>query len=80
MMLPLAIGAICILTSVAGTYAVKLGENGNIMQALYKGLGVTGILSLFGIAGAIGLTVGFKQHLDLPGAVSPPAICCLAAQ
>ena len=67
MMLPLAIGAICILTSVAGTYAVKLGENGNIMQALYKGLGVTGVLSLFGIAGAIGLTVGFKQHLDLPG-------------
>jgi K(+)-stimulated pyrophosphate-energized sodium pump len=67
MMLPLAIGAICILTSVAGTYAVKLGENGNIMQALYRGLGVTGVLSLFGITAAIGLTVGFKQHLGLPG-------------
>jgi K(+)-stimulated pyrophosphate-energized sodium pump len=67
MMLPLGIGAICILTSIAGTYAVKLGENGNIMQALYKGLGVTGISSLFGIAVVIGLTVGFKQHLILPG-------------
>ena len=67
MMLPLAIGAVCILTSVAGTYAVKLGDNGNIMQALYKGLAVTGTLSLFGIAGVMGLTVGFKTHLGLPG-------------
>ena len=67
MMLPLAIGAVCILTSVAGTYAVKLGANGNIMQALYKGLAVTGALSLVGIAAVMGITVGFKAHLDLPG-------------
>ena len=66
MMLPLAIGAVCILTSVAGTYAVKLGANGNIMQALYRGLGVTGALSLVGIAAVMGVTVGFKTHLDLP--------------
>jgi K(+)-stimulated pyrophosphate-energized sodium pump len=67
MMLPLGIGAVCILTSVIGTYAVKLGDNGNIMQALYKGLGVTGGLSLVGIFIVMGLTVGFKVRLALPG-------------
>ncbi len=67
MMLPLAIGAVCILTSVAGTYAVKLGASGNIMQALYKGLAVTGALSLVGIAAVMSVTVGFTPHLDLPG-------------
>src|SRR5476649_57400 len=36
MMLPLGIGAICILTSIVGTYFVKLGKSGNIMGALYK--------------------------------------------
>ncbi len=70
MMLPLSIGAVCILTSVAGTYAVRLGENGNIMQALYRGLAVTGVLSLFGIGVAVGLTVGFKVPLALPNGQS----------
>ncbi len=46
MLLPLAIGGACILTSVIGTYFVKLGKNNNIMGALYKGLTVTGVLSL----------------------------------
>jgi K(+)-stimulated pyrophosphate-energized sodium pump len=66
MMLPLAIGAICILTSIAGTFFVKLGANNNIMQALYRGLAVTGGLSFAGIAVVIGLTVGFSPHLALP--------------
>ncbi|MBV8577936.1 MAG: sodium/proton-translocating pyrophosphatase, partial [Acetobacteraceae bacterium] len=38
MMLPLGIGAICIATSVVGTYFVKLGADNGIMKALYKGL------------------------------------------
>jgi K(+)-stimulated pyrophosphate-energized sodium pump len=66
MMLPLGIGAVCILTSVAGTYQVKLHADNNIMAALYRGLAVTGALSLFGIGVVVGLTVGFKQHLLLP--------------
>jgi K(+)-stimulated pyrophosphate-energized sodium pump len=66
MMLPLAIGAICILTSIVGTFFVKLGANNNIMQALYRGLAVTGGLSFAGIAVVIGLTVGFGPHLALP--------------
>src|SRR6195952_5105842 len=38
MALPLAIGGICILTSFAGTFFVKLGASQSIMGALYKGL------------------------------------------
>ncbi len=38
MVYPLAICATCIVTSVIGTYFVKLGPNGSIMGALYKGL------------------------------------------
>lgn len=34
---PLAIGAVCILTSIASTYFVKLGASNSIMGALYKG-------------------------------------------
>ena len=69
MMLPLGIGAVCILTSVAGTYQVKLGASQNIMGALYRGLLVTGVLSLVGIAVVIGLTVGFTAPLTLLGDV-----------
>src|ERR687883_663838 len=47
---PLCIGAVCILTSIAGTFFVKLGQNQSIMGALYKGLIVTGILSIIAIA------------------------------
>ena len=65
MMLPLGIGAICILTSVVGTYFVRLGANQNIMQALYKGLLVTGGLSVLGIALVIAWFVGFTAPLAL---------------
>jgi K(+)-stimulated pyrophosphate-energized sodium pump len=50
MVYPLVIGGICILTSIAGTYAVRLGPSNDIMGALYKGLIATGALSLVGIA------------------------------
>ena len=53
MTLPLAIGGICIITSIIGTFFVKLGASQSIMGALYKGLFVTGILSLVGIGGVI---------------------------
>jgi K(+)-stimulated pyrophosphate-energized sodium pump len=38
MLYPLAIGGACILTSIVGTFFVRLGKSGNIMNALYKGL------------------------------------------
>ncbi len=46
MMYPLIIAAVCIISSVVGTMYVKLGESQNIMGALYKGLIVTGALSI----------------------------------
>ncbi|WP_168074779.1 sodium-translocating pyrophosphatase [Caulobacter sp. SSI4214] len=46
MLLPLAICAVCIVTSIIGAFFVRLGNNNNIMGALYKGLIVTGALSI----------------------------------
>ena len=46
MLLPLAICAVCIVTSILGTFFVRLGKDRNIMGALYKGLIVTGITSV----------------------------------
>ena len=46
MIYPLAIGGACIVTSIIGTWFVKLGKNKNIMGALYKGFIVTAVTSL----------------------------------
>ncbi|MGH7019637.1 MAG: sodium/proton-translocating pyrophosphatase, partial [Brevundimonas sp.] len=46
MLLPLAICGICIVTSIIGSFFVRLGKGGNIMGALYQGLIVTGVLSV----------------------------------
>jgi K(+)-stimulated pyrophosphate-energized sodium pump len=49
MLLPLAIAALCIVTSIIGTYFVRLGPSKKIMGALYKGVIATGVLSLIGL-------------------------------
>ena len=46
MLYPLAIGATCVITSIIGTYFVRLGKSQSIMGALYKGVIATGVLSL----------------------------------
>jgi K(+)-stimulated pyrophosphate-energized sodium pump len=46
MLFPLAICDLCVLTSIAGTFAVRLSPGGTIMGALYKGFIATGVLSL----------------------------------
>ena len=46
MVYPLAIGGSCILTSIAGTFFVRIGKTKNIMNALYKGFIVTAVSSL----------------------------------
>uniref|UniRef100_UPI0025DF26C5 sodium/proton-translocating pyrophosphatase n=1 Tax=uncultured Sphingomonas sp. TaxID=158754 RepID=UPI0025DF26C5 len=58
MSLPLIIGGVCILTSIAGTYFVKLARKQSIMGALYKGFWVTAGLSIFAIYGAMWATLG----------------------
>ncbi|MDH7794721.1 MULTISPECIES: sodium-translocating pyrophosphatase [unclassified Beijerinckia] len=61
MLYPLAICATCIVTSIIGTYFVKLGANNSIMGALYKGLIVTGVLSVGGLALATHLLIGWGE-------------------
>jgi len=70
MMLPLAIGGIAILASIAATFFVKLGPSNNIMGALYKGLLAAGILSAIGLAIAIQGTVGWDAIAPSVGAGS----------
>src|ERR1700722_9851038 len=61
MMYPLAICGACIVTSIIGTFFVKLGANNSIMGALYKGLIVTGVLSILGLALATSYVVGWGE-------------------
>ena len=63
MTLPLAIGGACIITSIAGTFFVKLGANQSIMGALYKGFIASAVLSLVAIALVIYLMFGFGVQL-----------------
>jgi K(+)-stimulated pyrophosphate-energized sodium pump len=46
MIYPLAIGGSCIITSIIGTFFVRLGKNKNIMGALYKGFIATAVFSI----------------------------------
>jgi len=59
LMYPLGIGAACIVTSILGTFFVKLGQNESIMGALYKGLIVTGVLSAIAIGLVTWQMIGF---------------------
>ena len=58
MVLPLLIGGVCIITSIIGTYMVKLGTKESIMGALYKGFWTTTILAVPAIYGAFWLSLG----------------------
>ncbi len=67
MLYPLAICAACIVTSIVGTMFVKLGANNSIMGALYKGLIVTGVLSVVGLAVATSLLPGWGSIGEVAG-------------
>jgi K(+)-stimulated pyrophosphate-energized sodium pump len=61
MIFPLIVGGGCILTSIIGTFFVRLGKGRNIMQALYKGLIVTAVLSAGVIYYATDRILGFNS-------------------
>src|SRR4051794_29291346 len=58
MVLPLLIGGVCIITSIIGTYFVRLGRKGSIMGALYKGFWTATILAVPAIYVAAQVTLG----------------------
>ncbi len=64
---PLAIGGVCIIASIVGTYFVRLGASGNIMGALYKGFIAAAVLSLVGIAIVTELVLGFDTAFNAGG-------------
>ncbi|MES2700333.1 MAG: sodium/proton-translocating pyrophosphatase, partial [Pseudomonadota bacterium] len=61
MALPLLIGGVCIVTSIIGTYFVRLGGGKNIMGAMYKGFLVTAVLSVPAIWWAISYALGSME-------------------
>ena len=58
MSLPLLVGGVCIITSIIGTYMVRLGKSENIMGALYKGFITTAVLSIPAIYFATAFVLG----------------------
>ena len=67
MIYPLSICGACVITSILGTYFVKLGKNNSIMGALYKGFIATAILSLVVLYFVTDLVVGFGTSLTISG-------------
>ena len=62
MVYPLAIGGSCIITSIIGTWFVRLGKSKNIMGALYKGFIATAVLSLLILYPLTNATLGLNEN------------------
>ena len=67
MSLPLIIGGVCILTSIIGTYLVRLGSKQSIMGALYKGFWTTAALSIPAIFYVMWQTLGGDMNAVIGG-------------
>ncbi|MBB4100677.1 sodium-translocating pyrophosphatase [Sphingomonas kyeonggiensis] len=72
MALPLIVGGVCIITSIIGTYMVRLGKSQSIMGALYKGFWTTAILSVPAIWFATQYTLG-DMHAVIGGLPVDPS-------
>ena len=71
MLYPLAIGGTCIITSIIGTFFVKLGASRNIMGALYKGFIVAAVLSAIALWPVTEWIIGFDTAINAGGAEYP---------
>ena len=69
MIYPLAIGATCIVTSIIGTFFVRLGASNSIMGALYKGFIASALLSLVALYFVTDYVVGLDKQLIVEGKV-----------
>lgn len=67
MFFPLAICAVCVITSLLGTYFVRLGKSMEIMPALYKGTIASGILGAIGIGWITHQLFGFNNSYTANG-------------
>lgn len=67
MLYPLLIAAGCILTSIVGTFFVKLGSSRNIMAALYKGFVTAAVLSALLILGITHYWIGLDNVYQVNG-------------
>ena len=67
MIYPLAIGGACILTSILGTFFVTLGNDKNIMKAMYKGFVITAISSLIILFPVTKYVIGFTAEYVVNG-------------
>ena len=65
MIYPLTIGGSCILTSIIGTFFVKLGNSKNVMNALYKGFIVTAIISIVILYPVTDYVIGFDNSYNV---------------
>jgi len=65
MIYPLTIGAACIITSILGTFFVRLGRSKNIMAALYKGFVATAIASLLVLYPLTDYVIGFSTEYNI---------------
>ncbi len=70
MLLPLVIGGACVVTSIIGTFFVKLGANNSIMGALYKGFIATAVLSAIALLGIVYFWLGFGTEFTTSGGVT----------
>jgi K(+)-stimulated pyrophosphate-energized sodium pump len=62
MTFPLMIGAVCVVTSIIGTFFVSLGANNSIMGALYKGFIATAVLSAVALVGIVWFWLGMDTE------------------
>ncbi|MBE8191532.1 MAG: sodium-translocating pyrophosphatase [Alphaproteobacteria bacterium] len=67
MLYPLTIGATCIITSIIGTFFVRLGKSQSIMGALYKGFIASAVFSLIALYFVTDHVIGLETQRIVEG-------------